>query len=105
MRRVWEQRERREVGSVVSAVRMGRVSGGWLGFEAHLRVWANLVGFRPAMAMELRDDDDWLLKNLRVSLRTYLPVKPDAPRIIRSNFFVTFGSIFLRREEENGFLV
>jgi hypothetical protein len=31
---------------------------------------------------------------LRVSLRTYLPVKPDAPRIIRSNFFVTFGSIF-----------
>jgi hypothetical protein len=42
---------------------------------------------------------------LRVSLRTYLPVKPDAPRIIRSNFFVTFGSIFWRREEENGFLV
>jgi hypothetical protein len=31
---------------------------------------------------------------LRVSLRTYLPVKPDAPRIIRSNFFVAFGSIF-----------
>ncbi|KAJ1398750.1 sodium pump decarboxylase [Sesbania bispinosa] len=41
-----------------------------------------------AMELNLRVDDDEeevLLRNLRASLRTYLPVKPDAPRIIRSN--------------------
>lgn len=67
------------------------IVGGGLGFEAHFRVWDSFVGFRPAMAMELRGD---LLRNLSASLRTYLPVKPEAPRIMRSNF-VTLGSIFL----------
>lgn len=96
MRWVCEQRERREDGSVVSAWRMGR-DGGGLGFEAHWRVWASFVGLRPAMAMEVRGEDD-VLRNLRASLRTYLPVKPDAPRIIRSNF-VAFGSIFLEKRK------
>lgn len=49
------------------------------------------------MAMEVRGEDD-VLRNLRASLRTYLPVKPDAPRIIRSNF-VAFGSIFLEKRK------
>lgn len=55
MRRVWEQRERREDGSEVSAGRIVIV-GGELGFEAQFRVWDSFVGFRPAMAMELRGD-------------------------------------------------
>lgn len=72
------------------------IVGGGLGFEAQFRVWDSFVGFRPAMAMELRGDCDCdeLLRNLSASLRTYLPVKPEAPRIMRSNF-VTLGSIFL----------
>jgi hypothetical protein len=41
--------------------------------------------------MEVRGEDD-VLRNLRASLRTYLPVKPDAPKIIRSSF-VEFDSI------------
>lgn len=41
--------------------------------------------------MEVRGEEG-VLRNLSASLRTYLPVKPDAPKIIRSNF-VEFGSI------------
>lgn len=85
MRRVWEQRARREVGLEVSAVRMG-MDGGGSGRVVHWRIWASLVGLRPAIAMELNDDDEEVvLRNLRACLRTCLPVKPDAPRIIRSN--------------------
>lgn len=41
----------------------------------------SLVGLRPARAIVLRGG--WP-RNLRASFTTYLPVKPDAPRIIRS---------------------
>jgi len=49
------------------------------------------------MAMEVRGEDG-VLRNLRASLRTYLPVKPDAPKIIRSNF-VEFGSILFEKRK------
>lgn len=66
------------------------MGGGGSGRVAHWRVWVSFEGLRPAMAMELNlrvddEDEEVLLRNLRASLRTYLPVKPDAPRIIRSN--------------------
>lgn len=69
----------------MSARRIG-MGGGGLGWEDQIRVWASFVGFRPAMAMAMEVRGDWVLRNLRASLRTYLPVKPEAPRIIRSNF-------------------
>lgn len=73
---------RREAASAVSAARMG-MGGGGLGLAAQLRVWANLEVSRPAIAMELK-----LVRNFRASLRTCLPVKPEAPRITMSNFEV-----------------
>lgn len=51
--------------------------------EAHFRVWANLVELRPAKARVLRGEFG-VLTNLRASLTTYLPVKPDAPKMIMS---------------------
>lgn len=39
--------------SEVSAVRMGMEDGGGFGAAAHLSVWANFDGFRPAKAMDL----------------------------------------------------
>lgn len=81
---------RREEKSEVSAVRMGMVGGGF-GWVAQERDWASFVGFRPAIARDLiwrGEDDDgfwlWRLRNLRDSLRTYLPVKPDAPSMMMS---------------------
>lgn len=53
---VLEQRLRRDSGSVVSAVRIG-ISGGGFGWEAHLRVWVNFVGLRPARARVLSGED------------------------------------------------
>jgi len=63
-------------------VRMVRVGAG-LGLEAHSRARVSFCGLRPAMAMDLRGEDG-VLRNLRASRRTYLPVKPEAPRIMRS---------------------
>lgn len=57
------------------------MGGGGFGCEAHWRVWVSLVGLRPARAMVLRGGWE---RNLRASLTTYLPVKPEAPRMIRS---------------------
>jgi len=41
------------------------------------------VGLRPARARDLRGEEG-TLRNLRASLTTYFPVKPEAPKIIRS---------------------
>ena len=68
--------------SFVSAVMMG-IGGGGSGWVAHFRVWVSLAGFRPAKAMDLRGEDG-VFRNFTASLTTYLPVKPEAPRIIRS---------------------
>lgn len=91
MRRVWWQSDRRDCGSEVSAARI-ETGGGGSGRVAQFRVWVSFDGFRPAIAMELnlRDDEEVLvvLRNLRDSLRTCLPVKPDAPRIMTSNAVV-----------------
>lgn len=57
--------------------------GGGLGWAAQVRVWANLDGLRPAKARVLSGDEGEL-KNLRASLTTYLPVKPEAPNIMMS---------------------
>lgn len=59
------------------------IGGGGSGWVAHLRVWVSLAGLRPARAMEPRGEDG-VLRNLSASLTTYLPVKPEAPRIMRS---------------------
>ena len=45
--------------------------------------WVSLVGLRPAKAKVFRGEEG-VLRNLRASLMTYLPVKPEAPKIIRS---------------------
>lgn len=63
------------------------MGGGGLGWEAQARVWRSLLGFRPARArVWIGEEGVVVLRNLRASRRTYLPVKPEAPRIIRSNF-------------------
>jgi len=62
------------------------MGGGGLGLAAQLRAWANLEGSRPAMARELK-----LFRNFKASLRTCLPVKPEAPRITMSNFEVAMS--------------
>lgn len=67
---------------MVSAVIMG-MDGGEFGWAAHLRVWVSLVGLRPAKARDLRGEAG-VFRNFRASLTTYLPVKPEAPRIMRS---------------------
>ena len=67
---------------MVSAVRMG-IAGGGLGWVAHSRACANFEGFRPARARVLRGEKG-LPRNLRASLTTYLPVKPEAPRMMIS---------------------
>nr|GFB02205.1 hypothetical protein [Tanacetum cinerariifolium] len=72
-----------ESGSDMSAVMMGMLLGydGW----AQFKVCVSLDGFLPAKAKVLRGE--WLLlllRNLRVSRTTYLPVKPDAPKITMS---------------------
>lgn len=43
----------------------------------------SLAGLRPAKAMVLSGEEG-TLRNLRVSLTTYLPVKPEAPKMMRS---------------------
>ena len=68
---------------MVSAVRIGIAGGGW-GWAAHSRACASFEGFRPARARVLRGDEELASKNLRASLTTYLPVKPEAPRMIIS---------------------
>ncbi|XP_056682549.1 uncharacterized protein [Spinacia oleracea] len=73
---------KREEKSEVSAVRM-EMSGGGVGWVAQMRDWASFVGFRPAIARVLRGEEDEL-RNFRDSLRTYLPVKPDAPSTMMS---------------------
>lgn len=55
-----------------------------MGEEAHERVWESLEGLRPARARVLRGEEG-LLRNFRASRTTYLPVKPEAPRITTSN--------------------
>lgn len=81
----WEARRRREGGSEVSAVRIGRPGGGGFGWAAHLRDWVILEWDRPAKARVLRGDgEDGVWRNLRASLMTYLPVKPEAPNITTS---------------------
>lgn len=73
-----------EAASAVSAAMMGISGDGvLLGREAQLRVWASFDGSRPAIARELKL---LVLRNFRASLRTCLPVKPEAPRITMSNF-------------------
>lgn len=66
----------------MSAVRMG-IEGGGLGWEAQERAWVNFDSFRPAKA-RLFNGEEGVLRNLRASLITYLPVKPDAPKIMIS---------------------
>jgi hypothetical protein len=65
------------------------IEGGGSGRVAQLRVWVNFDWFRPAIAMELKFRLLFLLvlllKNLRACLRTCLPVKPVAPKIMMSN--------------------
>lgn len=77
-----EQSRRRDSGSVVSAV-IRVISGGGSGWAAQTRAWERRVVLRPAKAMDLRGEDGEF-KNLRASLITYLPVNPEAPRIMRS---------------------
>ena len=73
-----------DCGSEISAVRSG-IDGGELGCAAHLRVSISFVGFRPARAKDLRgEEEEEGLRNLRASRTTYLPVKPEAPRIMKS---------------------
>lgn len=67
---------------MVSAVRMG-MGGGGFGWEAHWRVWVSFVGLRPAKARDFRGEEG-VLRNLRASFTTYFPVKPEAPRMMRS---------------------
>lgn len=55
-----------------------------MGEEAHVRDWESLEGLRPARARVLRGEEG-LLRNFRASRTTYLPVKPEAPRITTSN--------------------
>lgn len=43
----------------------------------------SLAGLRPAKAMDLSGEEG-TLRNLRASLTTYLPVKPEAPKMMRS---------------------
>lgn len=74
---------RREEGSLVSAVRIG-MAGGESGWAAHCKACANLEGFRPARARVLRGVEGLLRRNLRASRTTYLPVKPEAPRMMMS---------------------
>lgn len=57
------------------------MGGGELGCEAHWRVWVSLLALRPARARVLRRGWE---RNLRASFTTYLPVKPEAPTMIRS---------------------
>lgn len=66
----------------MSAVRMG-ICGGGLGWDAHWRAWATLDGLRPDKARDFNGEDG-TLKNLRASRITYLPVKPEAPKITMS---------------------
>lgn len=73
---------------------IGAEVGDGSGRVAHWRVWVSFDGLRPAKAMDLRGEE-WVLRNLRVSLRTCLPVKPDAPRIIRSYWGAETGDILL----------
>ena len=72
-----------DCGSEISAVRSG-IDGGELGWAAHLRVSDSFVGFRPARAKDLRGEEGDGLRNLRACRTTYLPVKPEAARIIKS---------------------
>lgn len=109
MRRDWAARREREGAEEVSAWRMG-IGGGGFGWEAQARVWRSLSGFRPARARVLRGEEG-VLRNLRDSWTTYLPVKPDAPRMTRSYFEAVEGcsmivrcgglmAYLLRREKE-----
>lgn len=66
----------------MSAVRIG-IGGGGFGHVAHLRDWESLLGFLPAKAMDFRGEEG-AFRNFRASLITYLPVKPEAPKMIRS---------------------
>lgn len=79
---VWAAIRRREDGSVVSAVRMG-IEGGGFGWVAQERAWLIFDSFLPAKA-RFFNGEQGVLRNLRASLITYLPVKPDAPKIIMS---------------------
>nr|GFB10902.1 hypothetical protein [Tanacetum cinerariifolium] len=65
-----------------SRLMMGMLLGydGWAQFKACV----SLDGFLPAKAKVLRGELLLLLRNLRVSRMTYLPVKPDAPKITMS---------------------
>lgn len=66
----------------MSAVRIG-IWGGGFGRAAHWRAWESLELLRPAIA-KLFNGEEGALRNLRASLMTYLPVKPEAPKIITS---------------------
>lgn len=66
----------------MSAERIG-IGGGEFGCAAHFRASASLLGFRPAKARDLTGEVG-VLRNLRASLTTYFPVKPEAPRMTRS---------------------
>lgn len=50
---------------------------------AQERAWLNFDSLLPAKAMFFNGEEG-VLRNLRASLITYLPVKPDAPKIIMS---------------------
>lgn len=60
------------------------MGGGGFGWDAQERDSESLWWSRPAMAKERERDGFWGLMNLRVSRMTYFPVKPDAPKMIRS---------------------
>lgn len=59
------------------------ISGGGFGPEAHCRARESLEALRPAMAKFFNGEDE-TLRNLRASLMTCLPVKPEAPKIMTS---------------------
>lgn len=72
-----------DCGSVMSAIRSGMGGGEWR-LAAHLRVSDSFVGFRPARAKDLRGEEGEGLRNWRACRTTCLPVKPEAPRIMKS---------------------
>lgn len=51
--------------------------------EAHFKASESLDEFRPAKARVLKGEFG-VLRNLRASRITYLPVKPDAPKMMMS---------------------
>lgn len=59
------------------------ILGGGFGRDAHRRASESLDVLRPAKARVLRGEFG-TLRNLRASRTTYLPVKPEAPKITMS---------------------